>query len=741
MRLSRPLPSWEFERRRHRATLKRMKRVRGALTIFTFAWLCAVRILPVGQASADSDQLQAVHNALFSTFLPMGELSRQPQTLALFLGVRDEIWAGAREAPSFIELLAPFADLRGFGRACGIDSYFPPDVAVSFADLTAEQRDHVMSGLELCDLNDARRIAMMARTFYVTKTYGLLQGQLADVNLTLDAPQRWVSAHRPDLRPSRLRYVRDRHEIDSTDKPIDYLIVGSGPAGSVLAHELRRGGKHVLLVERGSFVEPGAVQTRGNSEFIDTRTSDDGSVLISNGIAVGGGTEVNIDLCFSPTSPPIQAKIEDWRGRGLIGQREFNKAEVGRAYEWVRQAIGTRRLGQGEMNENNRVLWEGAQREGLHPQLYDLNTYAPGKSPYPVTDKRSSESQLLIEALEDSRNPLSMIPDAEVLRVVFEQRGEENQAIGVEIRFRAPAQGDGIIADPNGFRASTGEIAQIRAQNVILSAGALGSPTILLRSGVSNGRIGHGVILHPSMPIIGKFDRTIDALQGTEASVYVGDHLMDRGYAFEAMSAEPAYAALMSPGPAMHAFEMVRDFRHLAGFGVMLIDSVSFQNRLALDSSGQPRIYYQLSESDKARFREGIAEAVRVMFRAGANEVCLPTTESLLGSKQQREVQPIVLKDFRQADLVEKNLMFIPNRSILTSAHMQATDKMGDSPEDSVVADDFHVWGTKNLYVVDGSIFPTSIGANPMQSIYTFAKIFADRFNPTPSLSAGSEKE
>jgi choline dehydrogenase-like flavoprotein len=58
---------------------------------------------------------------------------------------------------------------------------------------------------------------------------------------------------------------------------------------------------------------------------------------------------------------------------------------------------------------------------------------------------------------------------------------------------------------------------------------------------------------------------------------------------------------------------------------------------------------------------------------------------------------------------------------------MQATDKIGASPSDSVVDRDFHVWGTKGLYVVDGSVFPTSVGANPMQSIYTFAKIFADR--------------
>jgi choline dehydrogenase-like flavoprotein len=58
---------------------------------------------------------------------------------------------------------------------------------------------------------------------------------------------------------------------------------------------------------------------------------------------------------------------------------------------------------------------------------------------------------------------------------------------------------------------------------------------------------------------------------------------------------------------------------------------------------------------------------------------------------------------------------------------MQATNKMGPSHADSVVSRYFRVWGTRNLYVVDGSVFPTSIGANPMQSIYTFAKIFADR--------------
>ncbi|MBV9269212.1 MAG: hypothetical protein JO061_23785, partial [Acidobacteriaceae bacterium] len=177
-----------------------------------------------------------------------------------------------------------------------------------------------------------------------------------------------------------------------------------------------------------------------------------------------------------------------------------------------------------------------------------------------------------------------------------------------------------------------------------------------------------------------------------------------------------------------HTFELVKSFGHLAGFGVMLIDTVSPDNRLVLDQEGEPVIQYRLSEPDKARLRRGVAEAIRVMFMAGAKEVYLPSTEDVLHDyPDAHEVHSLVLTNIRQARSVEQNLQFVPNRTILTSAHMQATDKMGANAADSVVSREFRVWGTDNLYIVDGSVFPTSIGANPMQSIYTFAKIFADR--------------
>ncbi|HEY0795552.1 MAG TPA: GMC family oxidoreductase N-terminal domain-containing protein [Acidisarcina sp.] len=562
----------------------------------------ALPCLLLGQSAppAESvvDPLLVVHQALYSSFLPVDETKRDAQLSSLLSAAEAGIWSSANQDPRFRQLLTPFLDLRALGAACGISSYLAETRSLSaggpesFAALSPIQREHILHLLGSCDQNEPRRLAMTARNFYVVETYGAIGEPLSGVRLNLGASHEWIEQHRPKLLPSRLRFDPVRKEISShdgdKDSVIDYLVVGSGPAGSVLAHELRRGGKRVVLVERGSLIVPGSMETRLTEDLIDSRTSADGSIYIHNGMAVGGGSLVNVDLCFAPTLPEIQTKIESWRRDGRIGLTEFNRREIAAAYGWVKTAIGTRTLSNTEINANNHVLWDGALRAGLHPKLYDLNTYPPGKSPYPVTDKRSSESQLILSALQDVQNPLSILPDADVRRVLFELRDGQQIATGVEVRMRRPIKEDGVIADPNALGLTASETLTIHARNVILSAGALGSPAILLRSGVANDQIGRGVILHPSMPILGKFDRTVDALTGTQASVYVDDHLIDTGYALESMSAAPPYAALMSPGPPMHSLDMVRSFRNLAGFGVMLVDTPSPDNRLVIDDQGEP---------------------------------------------------------------------------------------------------------------------------------------------------------
>ena len=91
-----------------------------------------------------------------------------------------------------------------------------------------------------------------------------------------------------------------------------------------------------------------------------------------------------------------------------------------------------------------------------------------------------------------------MIPDADVRRVLFEQVGGETKGCRGQISTRSPISENGVIADINKFGIGPGETAtDPHARVIILAAGALGSPTILLRSGVHNDEIGRGMILHP----------------------------------------------------------------------------------------------------------------------------------------------------------------------------------------------------------------------------------------------------
>ena len=356
----------------------------------------------MGQA-VSQPALEQVHDALFATFLPVDELPNDPQSTKMLKDARDGIWQQAGGVPEVQRLLMPFADMRAVGNACGVADAIKGSAGTSYAQLDAVKREEVLIRLQNCEENSARRLAATVRNFYIVKGYGAVEDQLTGVKVNLYASAEYIKAHMPQLPPTRLLYDSATKELSEKDgHPIDVLIVGSGPAGSVLAHELRRGGKRVLLLERGAFVVPGSMETRLIDDLIDTRTSTDGAIRIRNGMAVGGGTQVNVDLCFAPTSDAIRLKIEGWRKSGQIGVDEFTQPELANAYAWVKEMIGTRTLTESEINLNNKTLWDGAKKVGLHPKLYNLNTYAPGMSPSPVTDKRSAESQLLIGALEDA---------------------------------------------------------------------------------------------------------------------------------------------------------------------------------------------------------------------------------------------------------------------------------------------------------------------------------------------------
>ena len=488
-----------------------------------------------GDASiASAPDLRAIHDALFDAYFPAAQLPLPDSLRRLVPVVREGLWRRFEAEPSIQATLEAFAHLDRLAASTpSLAGALPPGVH-ALSDLAPTSRDSSLALLLASDDATARRLASGTRMLYLRAIYGSELGlRIARARSTPvlhpDVAE-FTKSHQPRLPASTLRYDRERRELRARSGGIDDIVVGSGPAGSVIATELRRAGRRVLLIDQGPFVIPGAMNSRKPPELIESggrRSSASGSVFFNNGQAVGGGSTVNIDLAFAPTLPIVRRRIEAWRNDGRIGP-EVTPEAVRNAYAWVRQRVGTRTPGTSEINPNNQVLWDGARRQGLTPDLYDLNTFPPGAWQSPVSDKRSAVSGFLLQALQQSDNPLQLLPDARVLEILLDRGTPRPRATGVRFVVRAPWNAPGVWPDPLGLGMTVGDTVTVQASRVIICAGTLGSAALLLRSGIANPNIGAGIVAHPAMPVIGQFDHRIDNQLGTIATVFVDDMASSR---------------------------------------------------------------------------------------------------------------------------------------------------------------------------------------------------------------------
>lgn len=122
-----------------------------------------------------------------------------------------------------------------------------------------------------------------------------------------------------------------------------------------------------------------------------------------------------------------------------------------------------------------------------------------------------------------------------------------------------------------------------------------------------------------------------------------------------------------------------------------------------------------------------LAQAVRLQLHAGAQEVLLGTQENFRSTSIPPEKRSYKITTMAEADEFERNIKLTPYETGLFAFHMMGGNKIGSNPSNSVIDHNQQVWGTQNLYVMDSSIFPSSVGAYPMETIYTVSRIFAKK--------------
>jgi choline dehydrogenase-like flavoprotein len=156
--------------------------------------------------------------------------------------------------------------------------------------------------------------------------------------------------------------------------------------------------------------------------------------------------------------------------------------------------------------------------------------------------------------------------------------------------------------------------------------------------------------------------------------------------------------------------------KFLSGVGIIVRDKGSGEVRVGKD--GQPVVRYRMSDIDQKHLRAGIEGGARILEAAGAQKIFASAAKLV----EYRPGQSGSLTSF----MAESDAVGYGNGHVaLGSFHIMGSARMGGSPVTAACNPEGETWEVRNLWVCDGSAFPTAPGVNPMISIESTAHMNA----------------
>ncbi len=491
----------------------------------------------------------------------------------------------------------------------------------------------------------------------------------------------------------------------------DVVVVGSGASGSIVAAELAASGQKVIIVEKGPYLSPN-LRTNKEEEMFNqlyearaALQSIDGNIGILAGSCVGGGTTVNWAGAFR--TPDFV--LEEWAKEH--DNPHFTDNDYKKCFEAIekRTSVTTDLL---RHNPQNQSLVDGAKKLGLNSKIIprniknasqvDQETFWKAQGFSPLGDHLDSKQSALVTFLQDAiNNGAELIADTKVERVTT----NSGVATGVEATTK----------DVNGNPVSI----SIRANKVIVAAGAIHTPVILQKSGLEHPEIGRNLYLHPTSPVSGLYDHKVETWHGPMMTAVVDAFTkMDGNYGVK-LETPPAHPGLMSTATnwttgAAFKEEML-NLNRIGSFIVLTRDK--FGGRITTDQQGRPSIKYIMSDYDKKHLIRGIQEGLRIQVAAGAKRIGFYHNQATFCHIDKDNVEQYI------ANI--PNLKWDLNRFFLASAHQMGTCRMGGSNKRHPLKPTGETREIKNLYVADTSAFPSASGSNPMLSVQALSYYIA----------------
>ena len=465
----------------------------------------------------------------------------------------------------------------------------------------------------------------------------------------------------------------------------EVIVVGSGAGGAVIAHESISRGCSTILVERGPHVR-GRDMSHDEAEMLPKLYKDGGlhfnstqDMAINQASCVGGSTVLANNVMFRTP----EEVLDEWEGLGAV----INRADLARSFDKIFRTLGSGPARPENISPGSRLLMEGAAEIGLDPQWMDkalggCNGCGGCNIGCVWEHKRSTLSTYIPWAQQKGAR---LLADMSVEQIEW-KRGRVSS----------------LVARQHG------ELVRLRGKRFVISAGAIGSSAILLKSGIGK-NVGRRVSFNGGAMLIGEFPQPIDVFDGDQMTVYIkGD-----GYMIEPVHNAPASTAVMAPGWFKDHSDVMRRFRHLNFAGALVptqpVGRVRYSHLMGYEETD-----FQLPVSDMLKLKRGLKDIARSYFAAGAERVLVPGP-GLLAIDSPEDVHLIDDAFFHQSQFN------------FGSAHPQGGNALSDDPELGVIDHDFKVHGFDNLFVCDASVFPSGVRVNPIHSILSMADYAAPR--------------
>lgn len=509
---------------------------------------------------------------------------------------------------------------------------------------------------------------------------------------------------------------------------VDVVVVGAGPSGAVATRELARAGHRVVCLEQGDWPDYALARAgypdfelgarkhwnwdpnvrRGTGDYSIDDSDSDVTALMYAGV---GGSSVIYAAHWERFLP------SDFRTRTLDGVGDdwpFTYWDLAAFYDEIERDFGVSGL-DGDtafpeaaplplpplpLNKMGRLGAEALNRLGWHwwPGMNAIASRDYG--PLHVCAQRTSCSfgcPTGAKGSVDRTHWRSLVAGGFDLRV-------RHTVEQVELDAAGRARGV-VYLDANGRRHRLG------ADLVILAANAIGTPRILLNSDDGNGianssdMVGRRLMMHPFGNAIGLFDEDLESWRGPFGqylhSLQFYETDVSRGFVRGAkwnLFPSGAPLSMMLPGTwgadpvwGDSFTTLLRErFGRAAVWGVICEDFPDPENRVVLDSAHNEEM-----------------PGVRLEYRTS------PNTLKMMSWHLDR-LREVLLEMGAHKIILNPNLRG-------TGWHLMGTAVMGTDPATSVVDQ----WGRShdvdNLFVFDGSIFPTSSGVNPTATIAAVA--------------------